>query len=582
MPTKLSLQKGLYGFFCLLLLLSSQQGSSQGYTRKSLTILITEFSDGMPIPSSYFSSLRVSDRHDFNDIGTNTIEPGFSFASAESFTQEQLRQKLYEDRIPNKILQSILIDKATRAMTVANVQERGLYNASDNEIVAAQHSARGLDILKDAGVKLLSNIYFVVIKPTSYTTSYNSASKGNEHVISGISYLYQLNLDSAYMAGKFWEDFYFEKPNTDMYNKLMNYDFPLKYTSRSFSVTVSDLDVVNKVSSGIQMFANAMANKQATADESTLTRKSEGQIYGELMQKVLGQSLGTIESGSDFLMKGSVFKSHPLLSKIGRKESIRTDQLFEVTENVLDEKTGTRREQHVGFVRAKWVADNRSRTNGLSKPSSFYRIASGPIRKGMQLKDYSAYDKRWTIGASYNTDSMSVFSGYFLNFEYMTHALPGLNVGVDIGYNPKLVTESLEYNGDPDFGALHGEALVGTLTLRQNFSYHRLVITPTFGALGGYAFVDHGTGFTIGTDEPTSSNISRDYKKVGGVLLGYLYGGDVGINLGRTLQLRAGVRFSEVVDVEYKSAKDAEYEFPVFTPTYKKQIFTFGLRFGRL
>jgi hypothetical protein len=562
------------------------QSFGQAYTRKSLTILITEFADNQPIPNSYFNYLTVSDRHDFNNIGTKTIDPGISFVNADSYTEEQLSRKIYADRIPNRILESILIDKSTRAMTIANVQERGLYNASDNEMAAARNSARGFDILKDAGVKLLGNIYFVVIKPTSYSTSYNSTTKGNDQTVSGVSYLYQLNLDSAYMAGKFWDDFYFDKPNTTMYNKLMNYDFPLKYTTRAFNVTVSDLDAANKAISGLQMFGNMLANKSATVDESTLTRKTQGQMNQEMMQKVLGQSLGSIESQDDFLVRSSVYKSHPLLSKIGKKESVYTDQLFEVTENVIDARTNARKEKHVGFIRAKRVADNRTRTNGVSEPSSFYRIASGPISKGMQLKDYSAYDSRWTIGASYNTDSASVLSGYFLNFEWMTHGLPGLNLGVDVGYNPSLVTETLD--GSPN-QHLRGEDLVATLTLRQSLSYHRLVITPTFGVLGGYSFVEsgdvnvsYGTGSAKKTERLTASSLTDHFKQVGGYMFGYLYGGDVGINLGRTLQIRGGIRFSDVANITYNSAKDASYEFPSYEATYKKQIFTFGIRFGRL
>ncbi len=574
-------KKTLLGCLTLLLLFTGNMAFSQNYTRKSLTIFITKFNDNAPVPDSYFGNIAVNARHDFNDIGTNVIVPNLNFADAQDYTQEQLSRKIYEDRIPNRILQSILIDKSTRAMTVTNVQERGLYNATDNQMVAAKNSSRGLDILKDAGLKLLSNIYFIVIKPTSYTTSYNSSLKSNEHAISGISYLYQLNLDSAYMAGKFWDDFYFDKANNAMYDKLANYQFPLKVTTSYFNVNVSDLDAASKTSAGIQMFSNLMANKQPTVDEQYLVRKSQNQIYNELIQKILGSSLGGVETGDDFLLKSSVFSSHPLLSKIGRKENIQTDQLFEVTENVLNPKTGARTERHVGFVRAKWVAENRVRNNGISKPSSFYRIASGPISKGMQLKDYSAYDSRWTIGASYNSDSTSVLSGYFLNFEYMTHALPGLNLGIDIGYNPRLVSKSLKYKNDNNFGALFGKALTATFLLKQNFSYHRLVITPLGGAVAGYSLLDGGYGFTANKERLTSSVIARDFERVGGYYLGYVYGGDVGINIGRTLQIHGGVRFSEVADVEFKASKSGT-TFYELTPTYKKQIFTVGIRFARL
>lgn len=586
--TNLFTQKNLFKIVITLMVMGTwlNQSFGQNYTRKSLTVLITEFTDDRPVPNTYFNYLTVSARHDFNDIGTKTIYPGISFSDADSYTQEQLSRKIYADRIPNKILESILIDRSTRAMTIANVQERGLYNASDNEMAAAKNSARGFDILKDAGVKLLSNIYFLVIKPTSYSTNYDATSKANTQTVSGVSYLYQLNLDAAYMAGKFWDDFYFDKPNTAMYNKLMNYEFPLKYTTRSFSVTVSDLDAANKAISGIQMFSAVLANKTPSVDESTLTRKSQGQMNQEMIQKIESQSLSSIESEEDFLVRSSVYKSHPLLSKIGKKESVYTDQLFEVTENVLDERTNGRKEKHVGFVRAKWVADNRTRTNGVSEPSSFYRIASGPIRKGMQLKDYSAYDSRWTIGASYNTDSASVLSGYFLNFEWMTHGLPGLNVGIDLGYNPKLVTETLDGSSNQ---RLRGQDVVATLTLRQNLSYHRLVITPTFGVLAGYNFLEsgdvnisYGSGSSKKTERLTSSSLTEHFKTVGGYLFGYLYGGDVGINLGRTLQLRGGIRFSDVMDVTYKASSKASYEFPTYDTKYKKQIFTFGIRFGRL
>lgn len=553
---------------------------AQGYSRKSLTILMLSHSNDKPIPRTYYSNLVVSDRHDFNNIGTNRIDVDFPFSSVGNFSTDNLTDKIYEDRIPNKILRSILIDEAKQFMTVDVITKRGLYNSSDADYVVARNSARGIDILKDSGVKLLRDIYFLVIKPNNFSVIKNEATKANNYSLSGTGYLFQLDLDSTYMSSKFWEDFYFDSRNPEKLEKLMNYRFPIKSTSSHFISNVSDLDGASTVSSGLQLFANALANNKQQVDESLLIRKSTNEIYRQLISRASSSCLSSIESADNFVVRSSVYKSHPLLAKIGKKENLRTDHLYLVKERVLDKRTGKVESREVGYVRAKWVADNRLRTNDVSKPSSFYRVSSGIIRKGMELEDASDKDSKFTIGASYNKDNTHLLGGYFLNSEYITHWLPGLNLGIDLGFNPELISTDVTYLDKRTAGQFSGMAASTALTLRQSFSYHRLSITPVGGMFLTYTQIDDGTVKGKDNKVINSSRITNDYTKVHGILFGGVYGGDVGFNLGRTLQIHVGYRFTEMADGIYET-EDTSNAF-AYATQYSKKTITFGLRFGRL
>lgn len=553
---------------------------AQSYSRKSLTILMLSHSNDKPIPSTYYNNLVVSDRHDYNNIGTKLMSVDFPFSSVGDFTIKDLEDKIYADRIPNKILRSILIDEAKQYMTVDIVTQRGLYNSSDADYVIAKNSARGIDVLKDSGVKLLRDIYFLVIKPNAFSVTKNEATKANSYSLSGTGYLFQLDLDSTYMSGKFWEDFYFDSNKPAMLDKLMNNRFPLKYTASFFNANVSDLDGASTVSSGLQLFANALANNKKGVDESLLVRKSTSEIYRQLITRAASSCLSSIESADNFVVRSSVYKSHPLLSKIGKKENVRTDNLYLVKERVMNKRTGKVENREVGYVRAKWVVDNRYRTNGVSKPSSFYRVSSGIIRKGMELEDASDRDGKFTIGASYNPDTTNLFGGYFLNAEYITHWLPGLSIGIDLGVNPTLYSTSVMYLDRPVAGQFSGTSASTAFTLKQSFSYHRLSITPIGGAFLTYQQIDDGTVRGRDNKVLNSSRLSNDYTKVHGIFFGAVYGGDVGFNLGRTLQLRAGYRFTEMADSLFET-DDASNPFP-YTTQYSKKTLTFGIRFGRL
>lgn len=526
-------------FLSILLLLAVSLAATclkaQGYSRKSLTILAVEYTNSKPIDSYIYNGLEIPDRYDANNIGTKILSIPVSFSDADGYdVDEKIKEAIYAARIPNKILKSILVDEVKGYMTVDMVKERGLYNASDADVMIAKNSARGIDILKDAGLNLLRNIYFLVIKPTSYTTSKEENSTANIYKLGGTGILFQLDLDSAYMIKQFWDEFYFDMPNDRMLQKLLNHHFPLKKTTEYFNVTVTDLDALNKVNVGLQGLSNLLTGKK-TIDETNLTRKSESQINKELIKAAVKRSLSSIEANEDFNVRSSIYKVHPLLSKIGKKEGLHADDLFEVKENIQDPKTGTISLRSVGYVRAKRVADNRYNSQGTTRPSAFYKAPSGKIRKGMLLSEVK--ESPFSLGFSYGLDNTNVMSGAVMNIEYITHWIPGLSASLDAGYVPNLRTASITSGYTTKKGYFEGEGLTGVLAIRQSLNFNRLSIVPLGGLYVSYAMVKS-------SDIMSSSTISSSYKDLAAIDMGLMFGGDIGINIGRTLQLHGGYRYA--------------------------------------
>lgn len=594
---------GVLTLACTFILLLSGPLLAQDYTRKSLTVIMLQYNDDKPISSAYFSNIQVPQRFDSNYIGVNSLDIDTYFANAENVDESHIGALIRENKIPNRILRSILVDENLQHMTTAVIEERGLYNATDAEYSAAKSSARGIDILKDAGVNLLQEIYFLIIKPERVSSYYNEQLQSNEYTYSGNSYLYQLDLDSTYMAGQFWEDFYFDKPSSSKMQKLMDYDFPLKVSTNYFGVTVSDVTTTDKVGAGITTFMNTLTNTQNTTNSYTVTRKSASEMMQEALTKIMEQSLSSITSSADFLLKSSVLSTHPVKAKIGYKESLKHNDLYRVKERIVDEKTSEVKWRNVGYVRARWIAYNQSRTDGISDASSFYRIAAGKVSKGMLLEEAAGDDYMWTMGFNYNSDTTNLMSGYYMNFERLTKWIPGLSWAVDVGINPTLRTDSVLLDDSPVSGYFKGFSFTTGLTFRQSFSYNWVAITPLAGPTFSMVSLTDGNVINTAGEMLNSTKISEIYGSPLGLTLGFVYGADIGINLTKTIQLRAGIRYNHSLtplfidfnNVGTDTTDDNPYDdysgtttttetkssFD-YTPKFKAQMFSIGIRLFNL
>lgn len=216
--------------------------ANQPQGRNSITVLFVNYSSGDPILPSVYKNYHMPERFDINDIGSRFLDIPVPI-SQSSAVGGMIEDEVYEQRIPNKILRSVLVNENLGYMTTETLEERGLYSATDADVIAAKNAARGLSVLKDAGAGLLNNIYFVVVAPDDIVSSYEKNTGGTIYTLSGNAYLYKIDISAMIESGQFWNDFYFDKPSREMMDKLMSYKFPVKrvYTA-SYNPWVSDIN----------------------------------------------------------------------------------------------------------------------------------------------------------------------------------------------------------------------------------------------------------------------------------------------------------------------------------------------------
>ena len=131
----------------------------------------------------------------------------------------------------------------------------------------------------------------------------------------------------------------------------------------------------------------------------------------------------------DFRVKTPVYSVDPIAAKIGKKESLRTDQRYFVLEYQMNRKgeTVTKRK---GVVRAKHVIDNRKVATGQSTDvSTFYQIGGHRVDPGMLMQQRNDLG----LGVSVGTALVGEMGGAYVKAEFNVGVLTGRFLGLDLG-----------------------------------------------------------------------------------------------------------------------------------------------------
>lgn len=350
------------------------------YRRSSLHTMIME-DDKLPkkdIILNTFLNAEFPDKYNDHTIGEKSFNVSkylvLADTNSKKITEEDyipaINKYFEEAKVANKIVAKWFNRKENGAFDMNLIQERGMYDASAQDVQIASSSSRGDAALADAGEELLPNTFVVVsyskfvsnevaalaAKTTAIATAQaikvaalkevaiKAAEAAYEKARHGYSvwttaYLYELNWNDSTSA-VFYQNYWMDDNSVDPAKKEA-FD-----NSNLFKMNLIGYQKTSALISGLGKNADSEVNIIKNA-----TLKSIDAVYAKLQRKF-----------EKFRTKTPLVSADPLAAKIGMKEGLEKGDKYEVLEqNVGADGKVIYKRKGVITVEKDKIMDNRYR-----------------------------------------------------------------------------------------------------------------------------------------------------------------------------------------------------------------------------
>ncbi len=549
MKTSLQLISGLI-FLMLASVILSQPALGQDktqkpeneYSRPSVALFFATFpDDNNSVKAAESSKNMFTDKYFNHNLNINSIELNQSFKGLNyEAKKSELKKNLEKAGIGRQMIAKWFSRQPDGMFNLDYIHQCGLYNASDQDFLMSGAAKRGESVLFDAGEKLVNKTYALVISPYELKYSDDKTSHGWSSTYD--VFLFKLDFDDE-VVSRFYEQWPFDDDPTDVKKaKIAAFD-TLSFTLSSFYLKPG------MMASSTDIYA---ANKKP---------KTSDKLLDETVKQMYSDALFNIDKDLEpFRVKMNVSGTHPIKSKIGKKEDLKCDQRYFVYEYVWNGKTGTTDLNRKAVVRSTGkITDNRGVATGASGESQFYQVYGGTVRQGMVMQQRNDFGISLIPG--YESGGISGFDmQLWIRTGFVTN-VPSLYLMADIGFDQG----NYKYADYPEFEFSFTRYSVG---LGKGFRLVRIVeFTP---------FLAYGIESTKYEDDDLKS-IKTSYIKGGGM---------IGINLMYNFSITGHLNFYAPFGKVDTETKDGDKKTEDFTWKDEKGFkgrsgmsMMFGLRF---
>ncbi|MFR9513617.1 MAG: hypothetical protein SNH94_01775 [Rikenellaceae bacterium] len=522
---------------CFALTLSAQNQAetsdvvTSNYDRNSISIIVVDRGDKLDdLVSKAVFGINTGEKFDKNTIDTRH----FSVDSVRTskVAPQAINNCINASKIGNEIVKFWFTADNSGMMTGSIVEQRGRYNADDQDVKNANAAQLGEAALMDAGYDLINNSYVIVMDCCNFEE--------------GITEKKQLK------EGSLTEMETIKVPNISATSTLMVYkiNFPEDQTNEFYDKCWIDSDTPKGEIAARKAAFNAMPISIVPVSSATSTNKVEyekkddkGQKDAALCKAIEGSYFGciyTLEKNIEaWKVKVPVFKVKPISAKIGTKEGLKNTNRYMAYETVRkkvgDEDVDVSVKR--GYVRATKVANNSANADGESPLSEFYQISHvANIKPNQVLKQ--ANDLGMGVAVAYNTSpmaSLNVTIDYLMSMKTSgasTYAI------VDLGYDT-LTAATMAENG-----------CEGTGALSDGFTYMDAGIGVGYGIRASRSFEVVPMAI-VGGDYMQATSLVGEEEDDDAMMDKIAWYGKVGVklnvNVAYPLQIVAGVDYSMIV-----------------------------------
>lgn len=343
---------------------------SDTYDRSSLTLILLdhpEVANSSKLTGG-IGNVLIPDKYFDNKIDLKLVKAPFA-ADFIGVVTNSVKDVLNQEKVGNKIISYWYARQGDGTMSADRFLERGMYNATDADVLKAKGTKRGVDALKDYGSKLIGKSYVVTIDYSKFTAIDDAKLRGWSSDVK--IYLYKITFDDAIQAKLYNELWIYQEDSPEIKAKK----------KAAFDQMNFDVEFVS------QAFASITQTESKTNTSKIVPPKTNEELLAVLMQKGLEECMYNIEKGiEDLRVKTALYQTNPLRAKIGKKEGLAVDHRYFVYEYVYNEKLKSTDPVRRSVIRAKKIADNRNIATGSSEMSTFYQVAGGHLEKGFTLQ----------------------------------------------------------------------------------------------------------------------------------------------------------------------------------------------------
>ncbi|MCX7985713.1 MAG: autotransporter outer membrane beta-barrel domain-containing protein [Bacteroidales bacterium] len=540
---------------------SRDNNPSRRYLRPSLTIIYLNrggtLADRMQV---LFEKYSVPAKYNDHNVATRTIRV--------DDLKGNIQEGQLKDFLSRKVSREIVAkwfnrnDKGEFNMDL--IADRGMYNATDADVIKAKASERKMALLQDAGENLLDRSYILVYDVKKILTADEYARlRGLPSEEEGYYALYD-----CYLFKLDWTD----SVAAVFYNNLWNDSFSFDPARvEAFNKTAFPIVFVDKVSNAFGYVSSAQYKDHS---RNILGSLSDDQLFARLFSKIVDEADTQLaQRNEDFKVKIPVFSTQPIQAKIGLKEGLSVDKRFFVYEFEINSK-GEKKAVRKGVVRASnKIVDNRGIATGQTEPSKFYQVAGRKLYQGMLMQESPDWGLALTFG--YGSTAGVVGEGLSVMLEANTslyvgkvaHSYPP---GIKIYVMGNLATSTfiLDVNqnpNDPTNPEFSIYSYSGGISKDINF-LRNFVLVP---------FVGYGV--------ETYTNIAdgMDKDKYESTFLEA--GARLGMNLRYNIQLLATYSLNPIISTDFESKNEipslTKEQLDLFKDQRKSGQLTIGLRF---
>lgn len=417
--------------------------------RNSLSIILLDYADSYREPiHQVFDLLRLDDRYDINHIPTRYIivKGQRSYTDKEGNTvapdrMQQIMDFLNTENTGLEII-SYLFNRNPQngQLSLERLFQRGIYNATDENVLESLATKRGDADLQEAGFRLIDRSYILVYDYANIGYEYRKASGMNESdyywYATPAAYLFKIEWNDELQKQLFdcWIDentssFEIGRRKKAFENLLIPVKFVMKATDNDFYLPTGIVKQQEKVVKGEKRIYDNEALKDAAF--TNLIYKA-ADILGEKIES----------KHVDFRIHNILYGIHPPRAKIGKKENVRTNDRYYVYEHRMNDD-GTIRKSRRGVIRAtNHIADNRQVATGHTPTTEFYQLAGRKLSEGMTIEEKQSLYFNLDLGYRYG-NLEGGYIGLSTNLYATRAASHNAMMGVTVGKDA--VTVTLDY-----------------------------------------------------------------------------------------------------------------------------------------